>query len=55
MQPEDAVGQGVVDWLGLSGLQVLNDGSATRVNRVTGGLSSPDLSLAPSGWLSRAE
>ena len=55
VQPEDAVGQGVVDWLGLSGLQVLNDGSATRVNRVTGGLSSPDLSLAPSGWLSRAE
>ena len=45
-QPEDQMGHTIEDWtIGVS-LTTLNDGSATRINPATGGLSAPDITLA---------
>ena len=44
--PEDERGRATVDWASGNGWSVLNDGSPTRVNPGTGGLSSPDLTMA---------
>ena len=49
VQPEDERGNDVLDWIVSSELTILNDSNcATRFSRTTGGLSSPDLSLAGS-------
>jgi ribonuclease HI len=45
LQPSDERGEALEEWVAGQGLAVLNDGSATRVNRATGGWSSPDVSL----------
>jgi len=37
------------------GLGCLNDGAPTRVNRTTGSLSVPDVSLCHSSWVSRID
>ena len=41
-QPEDQRGDEIVDWMLENDLVCQNDGSPTRVNRGTGGLSTPD-------------
>ncbi len=45
-QTSDARGEQLEDWVIAHSASVLNDGTATLLNRATGGLSSPDLSLA---------
>ena len=44
-QPEDARGDQVIDWMIDNSLHCLNDGSPTRINRSTGGLSAPDITF----------
>ncbi len=41
-QPSDARGEQLEDWVIAHSASVLNDGTATFLNRATGGLSSPD-------------
>lgn len=45
-QPEDPLGRSIEDWCVDASLIALNDGSATRINPATGGLSAPDITLA---------
>ncbi len=45
-QPSDARGEQLKDWVIAHSANVLNDGTATLLNRETGGLSSPDISYA---------
>ncbi len=45
-QPSDARGEQLEDWVITHSASVLNDGTATLLNRAIGGLSSPDVSLA---------
>ncbi len=45
-QPSDARGEQLEDWIIAHSTSVLNDGTATLLNRTTGRLSSPDVSLA---------
>ena len=54
-QPSDPRGAIITDWLLTNNFQVCNDGSATRVNRGTGGISSPDITLASSRWAAKCE
>ena len=54
-QPEDAEGETLERWMADNQMGCLNDGSATRVNRGTGGLSSPDVTLVHNSWLGRVE
>ncbi len=42
-QPADQRGELVEDWLLSQNASILNDGTATCVNRGTGGLSTPDI------------
>ena len=44
-QPDDKRGDLVIDWMLGKSLVCLNDGSPTRINRATGGLSSPDITF----------
>ncbi len=44
-QPSDTRGEQLGEWVITHSATVLNDGSATLLNRATGGLSSPDVSL----------
>ena len=44
-QPEDAQGELVTDFITDKDLICANSGSPTRVNRGTGGLSTPDITL----------
>ena len=46
LQPEDARGGEVEDWVVNNEQKVLNDGTRTRVNRATGNWSTPDIVLA---------
>ena len=50
IQPGDARGDDVVEWACHKPLDILNDGSATRVNKTTGVGSSPDVTLFESVW-----
>ena len=51
LQPPDARGEDVAKWIFDNNLAVVNDrNKATRINKQTGGLSSPDVSLAGSNW-----
>ena len=45
IQPEDTRGGEILDWMLDNDLTCLNDGSPTRVNRGTGGLSTPDITF----------
>ena len=45
-QPSDKMGENVVDLVLANNLFCCNDGSPTRINRGTGGLSAPDVTLA---------
>ena len=45
-QPEDSMGNKIVDYMLKNDLICCNDGSHTRVSRVTGGVSVPDVTLA---------
>ena len=46
-QPSDDRGEQIVDWIIDNDLTVLNDAStSTRLNKITSGLSSPDIALA---------
>ena len=54
-QPEDERGGMVEDWLMAQDFGVANDGAATRVNRGTGGESSPDVTLVHQSQLNKVE
>ncbi len=45
-QLSDTRDEQLEDWFIIHSASVLNDGTATLLNRATGGLSSPDVSLA---------
>ncbi len=44
-QPADQRGETVEDWLISRHASILNNGEPTHVNRVTGGLSTPDVTM----------
>ena len=50
IQPGDARGDDVVKWACHKSLDILNDGSATRVNKTTGVGSLPDVTLCGKVW-----
>jgi len=50
VQPEDERGTDVVEWANVNSLSILNNGSVTRHSRVTGGSSSPDLTICGTTW-----
>ncbi len=54
-QPSDVRGEQLEDWVIAHSASVLNDGAATLLNRATGGLSSPDVSLAHPSLADKAE
>ena len=54
-QPTDSRGDLVTDWILENDMVCVNDGSATRTNRATGGSSSPDITLVHSNWSSKVE
>jgi ribonuclease HI len=53
VQPEDALGAQLTEWLADSGMITVNDGGATRINPATGGSSSPDVTIMHASWVSR--
>jgi len=55
MQPTDSRGELVTDWILEKDMVCMNDGSATRTNRATGGSSSPDITLVHSNWANKVE
>ncbi len=54
-QPSETHGEQQGDWVTAYSASVLNDGAATLLNRATGGLSSPDISLAHPSLTDKAE
>jgi hypothetical protein len=50
VKPVDKRSDAMVDWVTDKHLSILNDGSATRVNRETGNGSTPDVTLCGSEW-----
>ena len=48
-QPTDDRGEHIVDWMLNNNLNCINDGTPTRINRGTGGLSSPDVTCVTQG------
>ncbi len=54
-QPSDTLGEQLEDWVNAHCASVLNDETVTLLNRVTGGLSSPDVSLAHPSLAKKAE
>jgi ribonuclease HI len=54
-QPADARGEAIEDWLMRHDAACVNDGSPTRINPATGGLSSPDVSICHPSWLARCQ
>ena len=55
IQPTDDRGEQVVDFAIDRELTILNDGSPTRVNRITGKESSPDVTLCGAKWADKSE
>jgi len=53
--PQDARGEELVDWVFDNNLSILNDGDSTRVNRTTGNVSTPDVTMCGSDWLGKVE
>jgi hypothetical protein len=54
-QLEDDMGRAMERWFAETGMLPLNDGTPTRVNLGTGGMSAPDLTVMDSSWAGRAE
>ena len=50
VQPPNARGDKITDWIINKDLHILNDGSDTRTSRITGNDSTPDLSLCGDNW-----
>ena len=50
IQPPDAAGKELQEWIYDLNLQILNDGSPTRTSRITGSDSFSDLSLSGRTW-----
>ena len=50
IQPTDTRGEELLDWCIDKELNIINDGSPTRVSRGTGNESTPDVSLSGSSW-----
>ena len=50
VQPEDAMGNDLADWMAANDMLPLNDGQITRINPGTGGGSAPDLTIMKSSW-----
>ena len=44
-QPETALGEAIEDWAADNDLAILNDGTHTRQNPSTGGISAPDITM----------
>ena len=56
VQPEDARGETVENWIIDKELNILNEGrSPTRINRATGNGSTPDLTLCGSKWTGKCK
>ena len=55
LQPGDRPGEVLERWMNDHQMECLNDGSATRVNRGTGGRSAPDISLVHSSRVALSE
>ena len=53
--PQDARGESLVDWVFDNNLSILNNGDSTRVNRTTGNVSTPDVTMCGSDWLGKVE
>ena len=51
----DARGEELVDWIFDNNLSILNDGDPTRINRTTGNVSTPDVTMCGSDWLGKVE
>ena len=49
IQPTDDRGEDIADWMLDNNLHCINDGTPTRINRGTGGLSSPDVTCVTQG------
>ncbi len=54
-QQADQRGELVDDWLLSQNARILNDGTATCVNRGTGGLSKPDITTVSNAWSTGTE
>ena len=54
-QPGDRWGDALEEWAMDNPMAVLNTGAHTRVNRATGGLSAPDVSLVHTSLVDRAD
>ena len=55
IQPPDDRGEELLDWILDKDLTILNDGSPTRVSRITGNESSPDVTLCGAKWADKFE
>ncbi len=53
--PVDQLGETVEDWLMSRHASILNNGEPTHLNRATGGLSTPDVTMVNSIWATKAE
>ena len=51
----DARGEEIVEWMFDQNLTVLNNGDATRINRDTGNVSTPDVTLCGTDWMGKTE
>ncbi len=52
-QPAEQRGETIEDWLISRHASILNNGEPTHVNRATGGLSTPDVTIVNNGQLGR--
>ena len=55
IQPIDDRGEKIIDWMLDKNLHCLNDGSTTRINRGTAGLSTPDITCVTERIKNRAK
>ena len=53
VQPSDGRGEEIEDWLIDNDLNLLNDGSPTRVNRTTENNITSDVSLCGNKWINK--
>ena len=55
IQPSDRRGEEIEDWALQQQLSILNEGLPTRVNRITGNESTPDVTLAGRKWMDKCK
>lgn len=55
IQPPDARGNQIVDWVIDKDLSILNTGEPTRVSYITGNKSTPDITLCGRKWKGKCE